>query len=59
MRFSVKHVGCGSERIGSLTGFLKLPDLVIETPSVSLLTQVKLNDTSFYFDGQFHIDKHI
>ncbi|KAL0851334.1 hypothetical protein ABMA28_007154 [Loxostege sticticalis] len=39
MRFAVKQVGCGGERIGYLTGFVKSPNTVIETPAAALFTQ--------------------
>ncbi|XP_047545869.1 queuine tRNA-ribosyltransferase accessory subunit 2 [Vanessa atalanta] len=39
MRFIVKQNGCGSERIGRLTGFFKFPGAVIETPTSALFTQ--------------------
>ncbi|XP_023954027.2 queuine tRNA-ribosyltransferase accessory subunit 2 [Bicyclus anynana] len=39
MRFSIKQTGCGSERIGNLTGFLKSPGAEIETPTTALFTQ--------------------
>lgn len=40
MRFIVKQTGAGSERIGTLTGFMKSPGIVIETPTAALFTQV-------------------
>lgn len=40
MRFSIKHATLGSERIGTLTGFVKSPGTVIETPTAALFTQV-------------------
>lgn len=42
MRFSIKQAGCGSERVGCLSSFIKSPDTVIETPTSALLTQVNL-----------------
>lgn len=39
MRFNIKQVNCGSERIGSLTGFIKSSKTIIETPTAALLTQ--------------------
>uniref|UniRef100_A0A2H1X3A8 Queuine tRNA-ribosyltransferase accessory subunit 2 n=1 Tax=Spodoptera frugiperda TaxID=7108 RepID=A0A2H1X3A8_SPOFR len=39
MRFSIKHATLGSERIGTLTGFVKSPGTVIETPTAALFTQ--------------------
>ncbi|XP_049880749.1 queuine tRNA-ribosyltransferase accessory subunit 2 [Pectinophora gossypiella] len=39
MRFTIKQAGCGSERVGCITGFLKCPGTVIETPTSALLTQ--------------------
>lgn len=40
MRFIVTKAGCSSERIGNLTGFVKCPNAVIETPTSGLFTQV-------------------
>lgn len=40
MHFAIKQISCGSERIGTLTGFMKSPNTVIETPTAALLTQV-------------------
>lgn len=40
MRFIVKQTGCGSERIGHLTDFLKSPEAILETPTTALFTQV-------------------
>ncbi|XP_061385725.1 queuine tRNA-ribosyltransferase accessory subunit 2 [Danaus plexippus] len=39
MRFIVTKAGCSSERIGNLTGFVKCPNAVIETPTSGLFTQ--------------------
>lgn len=47
MRFIVKQAGSGRERIGSLTGFIKSPGLVIETPTAALFTQV-IKKTHFF-----------
>lgn len=41
MRFIVKQTGYSTERIGSLTGFLRSPGAEIETPTAALFTQVK------------------
>lgn len=40
MRFVLKQAGCGSERIGCLTDFVKLPAASIDTPTSALFTQV-------------------
>ncbi|CAH2239544.1 queuine tRNA-ribosyltransferase accessory subunit 2 [Pararge aegeria] len=39
MRFSIKQTGCGGERIGYLTGFIRSPGAEIETPTAALFTQ--------------------
>ncbi|CAH0592316.1 unnamed protein product [Chrysodeixis includens] len=39
MRFTIKHANLGGERVGTLTGFMKSPNTVIETPTAALLTQ--------------------
>ncbi|KAL4716577.1 hypothetical protein ACJJTC_010241 [Scirpophaga incertulas] len=39
MRFAIRHTGCNAERVGILTGFTRLPNASIETPSAALLTQ--------------------
>ncbi|XP_075970776.1 queuine tRNA-ribosyltransferase accessory subunit 2 [Anticarsia gemmatalis] len=39
MRFSIKQASCGGERIGTLSGFVKSPGIVIETPTAALITQ--------------------
>lgn len=45
MRFAIKKANCGGERIGSLTGFVKSPNTVIETPTSAILTQVRYKNT--------------
>lgn len=40
MHFTIKQTSYGSERIGTLTGFVKSPGIVIETPTAALITQV-------------------
>lgn len=40
MRFIIKQAGSGSERIGCLTEFVKLPTASIDTPTSALFTQV-------------------
>ncbi|XP_041975512.1 queuine tRNA-ribosyltransferase accessory subunit 2 [Aricia agestis] len=39
MRFIIKHTGRGGERVGTLSGFLKSPNAVIETPTAALETK--------------------
>ncbi|XP_013194675.1 queuine tRNA-ribosyltransferase accessory subunit 2 [Amyelois transitella] len=39
MRFIINQAGCGSERVGSLIGFMKSPSTVLETPTSALITQ--------------------
>ncbi|XP_072945438.1 queuine tRNA-ribosyltransferase accessory subunit 2 [Epargyreus clarus] len=39
MRFVLKQTGVGSERLGQLTGFMKSPNSIIETPTAALFTQ--------------------
>lgn len=40
MGFVAKHTGNGSERVGTLSGFTRLPGTIIETPTAALLTRV-------------------
>uniref|UniRef100_A0A2A4J5J8 Queuine tRNA-ribosyltransferase accessory subunit 2 n=1 Tax=Heliothis virescens TaxID=7102 RepID=A0A2A4J5J8_HELVI len=39
MRFAIKQATSSGERIGTLTGFMKSPSTVLETPTTALLTQ--------------------
>ncbi|KAJ0182641.1 hypothetical protein K1T71_002010 [Dendrolimus kikuchii] len=39
MRFAIKQVGVGSERLGHLTEFVRSPNCAIETPTAALMTQ--------------------
>ncbi|CAG4979480.1 unnamed protein product [Parnassius apollo] len=39
MHFVTKISSSGSERVGSMTGFFKMPSAVVETPTAALLTQ--------------------
>lgn len=58
MRFTIKQANLSGERIGTLTGFMKSPNTVIETPTAALLTQVFNTSQCYCFKFMALITNH-